>query len=112
MSESGRSHQVDFTVDRANLYREESITDLKGRDPNELNDSNIPASLLPRGEEIFFAAGRTPTPGEDLPRVRIAEDRRPSPGILFANGSGEVGIDDLLEPGIDRQLDGGPDLGG
>lgn len=29
MSETGNAQQVDFTVDKTNLYREESITDLK-----------------------------------------------------------------------------------
>lgn len=52
--------------------RGETITDLKGRDPHALLDMETPSNLLPRGEELFFVAGRTTAPEESLEEI-IAE---------------------------------------
>ena len=51
MSEAEQGQQIDFTVDRANLYREEAITDLKVASIRRL----VP--VLPDGTED---KGRTP----------------------------------------------------
>ncbi|MFM1847425.1 MAG: hypothetical protein RL417_899 [Pseudomonadota bacterium] len=47
----------------------ETITDRKGRAASVVLDQATPASALPRGEEILFVAGRTPTPDEELPEI-------------------------------------------
>jgi len=45
------------------------ITDIKGRDPHRVIDPRIPPTHLPQHEELFWALGRTPTPGEHLAEV-------------------------------------------
>jgi len=52
--------------------RGESLTDRKGRDPNQLLNPTVPAAHLPRSEEIVFVAGRTPAPEEILTGITPA----------------------------------------
>jgi hypothetical protein len=53
------------------------VSDLKGRDPRLIIDPRIPPAHLPQRDELFWAFGRTPTPGEQ--RADVSPDKLDEP---------------------------------
>jgi hypothetical protein len=66
MSEN-RTAGIDFTVDRQNLYREETFTDLKVASIRRLTPVNTDGSVDKTRKTVFVGESNLMTPGGPLP---------------------------------------------
>ncbi|MBI5062239.1 MAG: cytoplasmic protein [Desulfatitalea sp.] len=67
MSDLGNQRDIDFTVDKSNLYREESITDLKAAVIRRLVPVRADGSDDPTRTPIFVGTTQLMTPEGPLP---------------------------------------------
>jgi hypothetical protein len=67
MSDLGNQKDIDFTVDKSNLYREESITDLKAAVIRRLVPVRADGSDDPARTPIFVGTTQLMTPEGPLP---------------------------------------------
>ena len=67
MTDSEKHDQIDFTVDLDNLYREESITDLKVASIRQLSPIKPDGSDDPSRTPIFVGSTQLMTPEGPLP---------------------------------------------
>lgn len=67
MNNLGQDQQIDFTVDRNNLYREESITDLKVASIRRLIPVKADGSDDPSRQTIFVGSTQLMSPEGPLP---------------------------------------------
>ncbi len=67
MSDPAESQQIDFTIDKQNLYREESITDLKVASIRCMIPVKTDGSDDPSRSRIFFGSTQLMTPEGPLP---------------------------------------------
>lgn len=80
----------------AGALHSEAITDIKGRDAQQILDASAPASLLPKGEELFFVAGRTATPEEELPAVTPEKLTEPFAFTISSAFEGFIGAHHIV----------------
>ncbi|MCP3901941.1 MAG: cytoplasmic protein, partial [Desulfobacteraceae bacterium] len=64
---SGQPGSIDFTVDKKNLYREESITDLKIANIQKLVPVNLDGSEDTARETVFLGRSQLSTPQGPIP---------------------------------------------
>ena len=62
-----RTTGIDFTVDRQNLYREETFTDLKVANIRRLTPVNSDGSVDKTRKTVFVGESNLMTPGGPLP---------------------------------------------
>ena len=75
MSDVGTEQQIDFTVDKINLYREESITDLKVASIRHLIPIKSDGTDDPERRPIFVGHTQLMTPEGPLPiHSKLAAD--------------------------------------
>jgi hypothetical protein len=67
MSDHGNNYQVDFTVDRKNLYHEEAITDLKVASIRRLVPINIDGSEDKSRTPVYIGTSQLMSPHGPLP---------------------------------------------
>ena len=67
MTDPNNSEDIDFTVDQANLYREESISDLKVASIRKLVPIKPDGSDDPSRTPIFYGSTQLMTPEGPLP---------------------------------------------
>lgn len=67
MSDPAQGQQIDFTVDKQNLYREESVTDLKVASIRCMIPVKADGSDDPTRSRIFFGSTQLMTPEGPLP---------------------------------------------
>jgi hypothetical protein len=67
MSNTGQANEIDFTVDTGNLYREESITDLKVASIRRLTPIKVDGSDDPDRKVIFIGQTQLMSPEGPLP---------------------------------------------
>jgi hypothetical protein len=67
MADFGDSKQIDFTVDRENLYREDAVTDLKVASIRRLVPIKADGSDDPSRSPIFMGHSQVMTPEGPLP---------------------------------------------
>jgi hypothetical protein len=67
MSDPAQGQQIDFTVDKQNLYREESVTDLKVASIRCMIPVKPDGSDDPARSRIFFGSTQLMTPEGPLP---------------------------------------------
>ncbi len=67
MTHSGQDQDFDFTVDRSNLYKEESITDLKVASIRQLIPVTVDGSRDPSRAPIFVGHTQLMSPEGPLP---------------------------------------------
>lgn len=67
MPDSAESQQIDFTVDRDNLYREDSVTDLKVASIRCMTPVKSDGSEDPSRSKVFYGSTQLMTPEGPLP---------------------------------------------
>ncbi|MBA2882882.1 hypothetical protein HNR65_003237 [Desulfosalsimonas propionicica] len=67
MPDSAESQQIDFTVDKDNLYREESVTDLKVASIRCMTPVKADGSEDPSRSRIYYGSTQLMTPEGPLP---------------------------------------------
>lgn len=97
MTEFGRQEDIDFTVDKDNLYREEALTDLKVASIRRLVPVNIDGSDDPSRTPLFYGSTQLMTPEGPLPiQAQLQANNLDEAFVEFPNAM-QAALDDMIE---------------
>ena len=71
--EGGQSSGLNFTMDKTNLYREESVTDLKTANIQKLTPINLDGSVDEKRDPVFVGRTQLNTPQGPVPIQAMLE---------------------------------------
>jgi len=97
MSNGGQEQQIDFTVDRKNLYREESITDLKVASIRRLIPITVDGSRDTSRGAVFVAHTQLMSPEGPLPLQARLKATSLDEAIAEFPGAMEQALADMVQ---------------
>ena len=97
MTDANRNEKIDFSVDRNNLYREESITDLKVASIRRLVPIKADGSDDPSRTPIFYGNTQLMTPEGPLPlQAQLMANNLTEAFAEFPNAM-QTALSDMIE---------------